>query len=71
MNPTDPDLYLVRIWRGACAFRATARRVDDEVLLCAHSVQELAEVLAGNARRPDEAPGPDAQAPPAKVRPPG
>jgi hypothetical protein len=46
MNPPDPDLYLVRIWRSPGAFRATVRRVDEDELHCLHSAQELAEFLA-------------------------
>jgi len=50
MNLPAPDLYLVRIWRGPGDFRATARRVDGEVLHCLHSPQELAAFLAEAAQ---------------------
>ncbi|MBI5258804.1 MAG: hypothetical protein HY855_20025 [Burkholderiales bacterium] len=45
MNPPDPDLYLVRVWRGA-SFRAIARRVDEETQHCLNSPEALAAYLA-------------------------
>lgn len=46
MSSLEPVLYLVRVWHGAGAFRATARRVDQDTLHAAHSAQELAAYLA-------------------------
>lgn len=52
MNATDPDLYLVRIWRHGAAFRATVRRVDDEALHCVHSVPELVAYFVEDGAAP-------------------
>lgn len=46
-NP-EPDLYLVRIWRGGNRFRAVARRVDEDSQHCMSSAQELVAYLAGH-----------------------
>lgn len=54
MNPPDPDpdLYLVRVWRGT-RFRAIARRVDEESLHCLNTPEALAHYLAaGNTCNP-------------------
>lgn len=59
MASPEPDLYLVRIWRGAGRFRAAVRRVDEETLHCANSVAELMAYLCC-----DSPPDPDTALPP-------
>jgi hypothetical protein len=62
MASPDPDLYLVRIWRGAGRFRAAVRRVDEETLHCANSVAELVACLCG-----DSPPESDTASPPQRL----
>lgn len=52
MASSEPVLYLVRVWHGGHAFRAAARRVDQDTLHLAHSAQELAAYLAGDGVSP-------------------
>ncbi len=52
MASPEPVLYLVRVWHGGSAFRATARRVDEDTLHAAHSAQELAVYLASDGASP-------------------
>lgn len=56
MASPEPVLYLVRVWHGGSAFRATARRVDQDTLHAVQSAQELADYLAGDG--PSPLPGP-------------
>ena len=59
MPSAEPDLYLVRIWRGAGRFRASVRRVDEEAPHCANSMAELVAYLCR-----DTPSGPDTALPP-------
>ena len=53
----DIDLFLVRVWRGLPRFRASARRIDDEVPQMFATLDDLAQFLAGPVEAPTASPG--------------
>lgn len=53
-----PELYLVHIWHDQSRFRASARRVDDDMAQCFGSVDELARFLSVPPERTHETPPP-------------
>ncbi len=44
-DPTEPRLYMVRIWHAGPGFRAAVRRVDSECTQWLESPQALAQWL--------------------------
>ena len=55
-DPTEPRLYLVRIWHADPGFRAAVRRVDSECTQWLESPQALAQWLADDLGVATEAP---------------
>ena len=65
---TDPELFVVRIWRQlADGFRASVRRVDDEETRHFSNPDEVTQFLSGTAA--SAAPAPGASDPPAATKP--